>query len=97
MSETKHTPGPWTIEYKSRGLRHIRSSEQFIGTLHAAEADALLIAAAPELYGALKEAEAAFEYIEHVLTFGNAERVDKARAVIRGAIAKAEGQGASRE
>jgi len=62
VSETKHTPGPWTLAPCSHGglilrrgpsdlkNRHPQSSLQIVP-----EADAHLIAAAPELYAALED------------------------------------------
>ena len=67
MSETKHTPGPWTATYDSqlRALIEIYSIEDRIlvavlpdrGTVEAMpeiEANANLIAAAPDMYEALE-------------------------------------------
>ena len=67
MSKTKHTPGPWTATYDSqlRALIEIYSIEDRIlvavlhdrGTVEAMpeiEANANLIAAAPDMYEALE-------------------------------------------
>ena len=68
MSESKHTPGPWTAKYdpQLRALIQIYSTEDRIlvavlpdrGTVEAMseiEANANLIAAAPDMYEALEE------------------------------------------
>ena len=67
MNETKHTPGPWTATYDSqlRALTEIYNAEDRIlvavlpdrGTVEAMpeiEANANLIAAAPDMYEALE-------------------------------------------
>jgi hypothetical protein len=71
MSEMKWTPGPWEVDLEGR--RHIairpkgqgfllasldRESFTYSGEHHA-EADAALMAAAPELYATLEKASAA--------------------------------------
>lgn len=59
MSGGKHTPGPWEISRFEHGQAAIRSDEGYICTAYMAsngkaKANAHLIAAAPELYEALK-------------------------------------------
>lgn len=62
MSETKHTPGPWVIDGKNNGGPIIRSRADgaYIARANGmpdpleTEANAYLIAAAPELYEALR-------------------------------------------
>lgn len=89
MSEQKHTPGPWTLAPCSHGgliLRrgdaigrdtHIQSSLQILP-----EADAHLIAAAPDLLQACKVAFVALA----------APEWGEVQDQIRAAIAKAEGR-----
>jgi hypothetical protein len=65
MSEAIHTPGPWTVEFKSFGRGVIQAGEirdardnvvTHIGvTDESGIADARLIAAAPELLAALEK------------------------------------------
>jgi len=53
----KHTPGPWTVSKRAKGLaiNGPRNQVAIIGFLDdQATADAALIAAAPELYEALR-------------------------------------------
>jgi len=65
MSESKHTPGPWTVEaYPDRASRHPLHNNRYVASpgglvcalrdQPAQAADARLIAAAPELLAALR-------------------------------------------
>ena len=67
--KTTHTPGPWKIDTNKHALRNMGkktiviggkpeqiTAEAFADSLGEAEANAALIAAAPELLEALKEA-----------------------------------------
>jgi hypothetical protein len=64
MSESKHTPGPWTVKTDGKGFFWVdhdyeESGGESVcntGTHETAEANANLIAAAPLLLEALKEA-----------------------------------------
>lgn len=93
MSETKHTPGPWGMFRKvGRNMRwHIRAGgydgTEIVSLTQAQEADACLIAAAPELYEALDSAVSAL-MIAAELHPGLKPALDKARA----ALAKARGE-----
>jgi hypothetical protein len=67
-NETKWTPGPWTVKYRTEvgGMRdgnavHIARVNKENPNL---EANARLIAAAPELYSALARADALLRQIE---------------------------------
>lgn len=94
MGESKHTPGPWWAEHHIAGApnsvcvteddgaaRTIASIPN--GAQSNTDANAALIAAAPDMYEALREILAAdTEYIEAAIT------LDSARA----ALAKAEGR-----
>lgn len=59
---TKHTPGPWSISYECEHAKHgqfsIETNDSFIALVDAGliaqQANARLIAAAPELLEALK-------------------------------------------
>lgn len=93
MAEPKHTPGPWWAS--ARAPKHlgsvilISSSAPGVatGVAHAwTEADARLIAAAPELLAALKALD---PYLDHI-PGGIGGEIDDARA----AIAQAEGRDA---
>ena len=71
---TKFTPGPWHVEHGSHGAQGIfiwRNDGNEENTGHAricrnvrSDADARLIAAAPEMYGALIDALIMFEYTQ---------------------------------
>ena len=81
---TKHTPGPWTVERDGPNRKWLINAEDFAvatcdGAIRHQEADARLIAAAPELLEALKWTARALD-AEHPAAI-------KARA----AIAKATG------
>lgn len=63
MMETKHTPGPWTFEIDDSGVYHIKApghpgslfcDEQYYPWCSNNEADWHLLAAAPEMFEALK-------------------------------------------
>jgi hypothetical protein len=90
MNSTAHTPGPWRYQEKSDAYTHIvRAGEhRFIcqlpqDTSGKAEADARLIAAAPDMLALLNEAA------EFIQPFNRAEDLlDR----IEAAIAKAEGR-----
>ena len=97
MSETKHTPAPWRVEDQ-----HVEDSGQFeeariwAGDKHVAvirvglagsDANAHLIAAAPEMYEALKEMLTAIE-----MEGANGLRFFEARNSGLAALLKAEGK-----
>jgi len=95
MSESKYTPGPWTAEAKDLGgevpswrVYNMPEGQQ-VASVHrwngeGDEANAHLIAAAPDLLEACKEALVRLECHNHP----DGRRLDNLRA----AIAKAEGQ-----
>ena len=85
---SKHTPGPWFSQYDDNGFYEI-GSESVTFTLaftygegDTDEANARLIAAAPDLLEALQDVLLELESI------GPMEKIDRARA----AIAKATGE-----
>lgn len=95
MSETKFTPGPWAL--RDRDVMVDRGHWQIVENVQAgspalggsAEANGLLIAAAPELYEALDALLGATEVLpgyEHEIFTAE---LDAARA----ALAKARGDG----
>lgn len=97
MSETKFTPGPWRVEITedgSNGFAHkwpiiLSETQQIVGTeglfsdIETDRANAALIAAAPDLYKALKMASesAGFQYMTY-----------ETRDAITAALAKARGE-----
>ena len=96
MNNTQHTPGPWRVEgilthrvkpghIISHGLNEYRDGPEgyVCDTLGTTYADALLIAAAPELLAAL---QALLPYVAGTDSFAAEE------ALARAAIAKATGQ-----
>ena len=89
MIKAKHTPGPWKIDYGyNRSINFIGPCvpDQYAGSswLRVTEANARLIAAAPELLDALK---GMLEVFGDEFGMGNSSVCDDARA----AIAKVEG------
>jgi hypothetical protein len=90
MSEGKHTPGPWSLDQSSQisCVSAFDVNGEFIGiaymTLPNHEANARLIAAAPDLLAALKQFEAFYP-------MGINLDLDDAFRAARAAIAKAEG------
>lgn len=84
---TQHTDGPWTVSASDPldGSRvvHIGTASAAVVQYENAEANARLIAAAPELLAALKAVNSEFYPIGDALT-------DTAK-LVRAAIAKAEG------
>ena len=113
MSETKFTPGPWVFENKTpEELPHIMAGEwpvctaeyhsysDFSGVQINNEADANLIAAAPDLYAALEKAlPVLVQHLEEpwrgVMPFepeASKMRADLEQvAAVRAALAKARG------
>lgn len=88
MSESKHTPGPWS--YTKCRCGHPYCTQFEISTQRSAgfeEADARLIAAAPDMYEALQQCLQHIEVDE--TTHG---RQFAAGNVARAALAKAEGR-----
>jgi hypothetical protein len=96
---TQHTPGPWTIsrDTGSKGERYIWMDGDYFGghaiaTVHdkvpeSAEANARLLAAAPDLLAAL---QAILETLDNMTTSQFQHGADKpARDLARAAIAKA--------
>jgi hypothetical protein len=90
MSEAKHTPGPWQREVGAgRGAWIMGPTKEWAAlacgdTDRRAEANARLIAAAPDMLAALKQVEA-----EMRAGFGSS--FGETREQVRRAIAKAEG------
>lgn len=93
MSNSKHTPGPWVIKdgiLKSENGYHLYSLEERPGLGHAAEANARLIAAAPEL---LESLEGLLNQAKQCFALTTSEESQKVLAMdaARAAIAKATG------
>jgi hypothetical protein len=87
---SKHTPGPWDIA-KGKTYCAIRTDERVIADmrlvgLHHNEANARLIAAAPELLDAL---QAALEALRGSAGF---DEINNAKKQVKAAIAKATGE-----
>jgi hypothetical protein len=93
---TTHTAGPWAAETNAAGLKVKSAEGDIIATpsgfdvgQEKAEANARLIAAAPEMLAALHRADAALSLL---MATGNGDRHDlSALESIRAAIAKATG------
>lgn len=94
MSKTTHTPGPWTVGprgasvYRPNGMR-IAALDAHADSLGLRAADARLMAAAPELLEACREAiKALNNYSTEPVPLSVYNRVSR---LIVDAIAKAEG------
>ena len=102
MSESKHTPGPWTVDWSDDGpliytgdllIASVSGSTEHVEVQgldgETTEANAWLIAAAPDLLAALERILARVETLNLFAEHGeDAKVVEQARA----AIAKAQGQ-----
>jgi hypothetical protein len=99
MSETKHTPGPWTCEVSEEspnGLVLGRAGEDVVAEIQSngqtateVMANARLIAAAPELLGALEHMVAVANWST---TIQSEEQFDAMIADAEAAIRKAKGK-----
>lgn len=89
MTQSKHTPSPWSLEKVGDDFsvvnREHEGDDWDIATVHSTEANARLIAAAPELLEAL---EIMLKYAESYLAPSDGPIFETARA----AIAKARGK-----
>lgn len=88
----KHTPGPWAV-YGEAG-QHVRTEaglSEFRVYKIGHQADAALIAAAPDLLAALKHAETALYDAMHAGNLSS-EYAGGAIKVVNAAIEKAEGR-----
>lgn len=88
-AKTTHTPGPWVARYDDRvslpndvdGTKSIAHVYGWPGQPYAQSANQALIAAAPELYEALKKAAETFRVYERLhLAKDTPEGIEKARA-----------------
>jgi hypothetical protein len=89
MSQAKHTPGPWQVKQLSGNELYIMDKEQaVICEFHTAyntdEANAQLIAAAPELLDCADapDLDAAHDMLSELLEDGNASNDDIREAAI---------------
>lgn len=104
MNTTKHTPGPWTAERCDTGMEILDMNQESVavachyGDPYSSireEANAKLIAAAPELLEALEEILSAWEklpeghYPPAIVQNWLAQDVQPAMDTVRTAIAKA--------
>ncbi len=100
-TEFKGTPGPWEV-MKGDVAFAVKSGDEYVvrggcGCCNGfddsidEEADAHLIAAAPDLLEALQKVDELLGYVEHYNNF-DARILDKCQDRIRDAIAKALGQ-----
>jgi len=95
MTNTKHTPGPWSAHYNNEGLTVFSPDNVPVAYVdydeceeRPVEANARLIAAAPAMYGALK---AALDYYRGVFT-GNTVTDEMMSSKLEQALAQAEGR-----
>lgn len=99
MSTTQHTPGPWNVEhpYGEPGVYVASPNTGLVAKLYAPdapaniEANAHLIAAAPELLSALREVMRFADGKQHTKDAQTGESVGVVWAKARAAIFKAEG------
>lgn len=103
MTDAKHTPGPWTYgghlfdsrimaeeapsSWSSRTIAVVDHTEDEMG-----EANAHLIAAAPDLLAACTHALNALERVAHTVDREELDAVVEVAALTRAAIAKARGE-----
>lgn len=87
------TPGPWVVKHDKQGLPFIGVASDpwtyqgTVATVDTGEADARLIAAAPELYEQCKLFEKVLTHLINCGDFSQAGRRDKLREI----LAKVEG------
>jgi hypothetical protein len=89
MSTTKHTPGPWNEPVNYAGRFEV-GSDRRIAIVDRIE-DASLIAAAPELLGALREVEFTLAGKEDITNNGGPNDAMHLLPIVRAALAKAKG------
>jgi hypothetical protein len=94
MPETKHTPGPWIVEGNGITVRQDRKHASKICQAFEVymcrqerEANARLIAAAPDMLAALEEAHR----LNRMSVFDDGSSADHAARMVQAAIAKARG------
>lgn len=100
MSKSKHTPGPWTVHTKVKGLNGIgihsaNGGYVYVATVHdgfgngtpPSEANARLIAAAPEVLSALQSAHRMLTILFEQYNYGDSGLIRECGE----AIAKATG------
>ena len=100
MTNVKHTPGPWEWSddgngncWGRAGLKPCVLSATVHGLVYVDDADARLIAAAPDLLEALRDALWALDNAAAVLSAnGIQSTLTDPRPQMRAAIAKAEGR-----
>lgn len=100
--KTQHTPGPWSIEGRNKvnvkisdksGFTCVHAQIWFPKQIKQAQANARLVAAAPELLKACKEAvHFIWEIQEQTTPEERQHKVNLAFFMLRDAIAKAEGK-----
>lgn len=94
----KYTPGPWKLVMNGKGEKFIDTPRCIwsLGSFIFSEADACLIAAAPELLEALQEAinELEFQYSAHLTIDKKLQPMDDlVLERLQAVIAKATGEG----
>ena len=98
---TNHTPGPWFL--RNGGAGSVGTEEQMVACCYGddpecrvderMQANARLIAAAPEMFDALIKAEKVLLELEHMTGGGDDEiNIESEILTVRAAIAKAKGE-----
>lgn len=85
MDET--TKGPWNVhcifDYDGAKLFYVETPTKIVAEEVDNEADARLIAAAPDLLEALREARAAISLVDHSLMFNHAQTLARIDAAMK--------------
>jgi len=85
-TESKHTPGPWTIGENHGGVVEVTASDDMSVAENVCANDARLIAAAPELLSAARDLVYGFGLVQGPVGF--AEKI----LALRAAIARADAE-----
>ncbi len=96
MTETKHTPGPWVVKgsnvFSQHGWQDTPIAQPCINPgIAASEANARLIAAAPELLAAAEKVVNNCHFLLNPF-FGDEEEAQEGIKALHAAIAKARGR-----
>jgi hypothetical protein len=89
-----HTPGPWQpVRNRNNGRFHVACETHVITETFKNEANANLIAAAPDLLALLRQAVVTVAFVENTSSAGtNRANSKKLRLEIEAAIARADGR-----
>ena len=91
MREARFTPGPWKLTEFDQGFIVSDKNGELVETVYAGEPNACLIAAAPEMYEALKAFVEAYEKSLQL------EKTDVALRLAKAALSKAQQESEERK